>query len=128
MDCLFCKIAKKEIDSFQLYEDDFIMAFLDINPVSDGHTLIIPKKHYDDYTKVPDVLMSHIMKKAEILGDVLTKKLDSKGYHLGINYGDKQEIKHFHLHLIPTDNSNIRKPKTVFNEITKNLNITKSED
>lgn len=114
MDCLFCKIAKKEINSMELYEDDFILAFMDINPQCEGHTLIIPKEHYDDYTCIPNELMTHILKKAEMLGDALTKKLQSKGYRMIINYGNEQEIKHFHLHILP----NLKK--------TKNLDVTKT--
>ncbi len=114
MDCLFCKIAKKEINSMELYEDDFILAFMDINPQCEGHTLIIPKEHYDDYTCIPNELMTHIFKKAEMLGDALTKKLQSKGYRMIINYGNEQEIKHFHLHILP----NLKK--------TKNLDVTKT--
>ena len=114
MDCLFCNIAKKEINSMELYEDDFILAFMDINPQCEGHTLIIPKEHYDDYTCIPNELMTHILKKAEMLGDALTKKLQSKGYRMIINYGNEQEIKHFHLHILP----NLKK--------TKNLDVTKT--
>lgn len=120
MDCLFCKIAKKDINSMQLYEDDFIMAFMDINPQCDGHTLIIPKEHYDDYTSIPADVLAHIFKKAEILGDALTQKLKSKGYRLIINYGDQQEIKHFHLHILPKVNQKTNKDaKEIFESITK---------
>ena len=48
MDCIFCKIANSEIPSFKIYEDDVVYAFLDANPDSDGHTLIVPKKHFTD--------------------------------------------------------------------------------
>lgn len=120
MDCLFCKIAKKDINSMQLYEDDFIMAFMDINPQCDGHTLIIPKEHYDDYTSIPADVLAHIFKKAEILGDALTQKLKSKGYRLIINYGDQQEIKHFHLDILPKVNQKTNKDaKEIFESITK---------
>lgn len=119
MSCLFCKIAKKEINSMQLYEDDLIIAFMDINPQCEGHTLIIPKEHYEDYTEVPCEIMNHILKKAETLGNALTKKLKTKGYRLIINYGDEQEIKHFHLHILP--NLKNKKPndiKEVFEKLT----------
>ena len=120
MDCLFCKIAKKDINSMQLYEDDFIIAFMDINPQCEGHTLIVPKEHCEDYTCIPNELMSHILKKAEILGNALTKKLKSKGYRLIINYGSEQEIKHFHLHLLPNlKNKDVKDVKEVFEKLTK---------
>ena len=59
MDCLFCKIIKGEIPSYKIYEDDLVMAFLDVNPHANGHTLIIPKKHYDDYFK--NMLISYYL-------------------------------------------------------------------
>ena len=49
MDCIFCKIINKEIPSKVLYEDDLVLVIMDVNPVSDGHVLILPKKHYEDY-------------------------------------------------------------------------------
>lgn len=119
MNCLFCKIAEKEINSYELYEDDFILAFMDINPMCEGHTLIIPKNHYEDYTSVPSDVMAHILKKAEFLGNALTKKLKSKGYRLIINYGDEQEIKHFHLHILPNlKNKNVPNPEETFKKLT----------
>lgn len=119
MNCLFCKIAEKEINSYELYEDDFILAFMDINPMCEGHTLIIPKNHYEDYTSVPSDVMAHILKKVEFLGNALTKKLKSKGYRLIINYGDEQEIKHFHLHILPNlKNKNVPNPEETFKKLT----------
>lgn len=120
MNCLFCKIANKDINSMQLYEDDFIIAFMDINPQCEGHTLIIPKEHFEDYTEVSADIMNHILKKAEVLGNALTKKLKSKGYRLIINYGDEQEIKHFHLHILPNlKNKDVKDVKEVFEKLTK---------
>lgn len=120
MNCLFCKIANKDINSMQLYEDDFIIAFMDINPQCEGHTLIIPKEHFEDYTEVPSDIMNHIFKKAEVLGKALTKILKSKGYRLIINYGDEQEIKHFHLHILPNlKNKDVKDVKEVFEKLTK---------
>ena len=56
MDCIFCKIINKEIPCMNLYEDDLVLAFLDVNPDSDGHTLIIPKSHYKDVFDIPNVM------------------------------------------------------------------------
>lgn len=104
----------------QLYEDDFVMAFMDINPQCDGHALIIPKEHYEDFTVVPADVLTHIFKKAEILGNALTKKLKTKGYRLIINYGDQQEVKHFHLHILPNVGKKTSKDANeLFKQITK---------
>ena len=60
MDCIFCKIIDNEIPSYTLYEDDIVKVFLDINPNHPGHTLIIPKKHYDTFMDLPNELVTHI--------------------------------------------------------------------
>ena len=57
MDCLFCKIVNGEIPSKKIYEDDLVIGILDINPNGEGHTLVIPKKHYTDYKELPDELL-----------------------------------------------------------------------
>lgn len=104
MNCLFCKIVNGEIKSTTLYEDDFVKVIMDINPECDGHTLIIPKNHYNDFTEIPKELWEHIYKVAKKIGNELSNKLQTKGYRFVINYGDYQEIKHFHLHILPNPN------------------------
>ena len=99
--CIFCKIIKGEIPSKKLYEDDKVVIIMDINPVVDGHVLVIPKEHIVDYTEMPDDLLAHISKVAKEYGKELMRKLESKGLTLTVNYGDAQVVKHYHLHLIP---------------------------
>ncbi|MBE6139987.1 MAG: HIT domain-containing protein [Firmicutes bacterium] len=101
MDCLFCKIAKKEIDAKILFEDDLIMIIMDAFPNVDGHSLIIPKQHYETFLDIPDDLLIHIHKKAQEWGLILLKKLEKKSLTLLNNYGEAQAIKHYHLHLLP---------------------------
>ena len=101
MECIFCKIIKGEIPSYKIYEDDKIYAFLDINPYSNGHTLIIPKEHTLDITTIDTNTLNHIMDKSKDIAKLLTNKLNSDGYTLIQNNGFVQEIKHFHLHVIP---------------------------
>lgn len=99
-DCLFCKIVNKEMDAKIIYEDDLVMAFLDAYPDVSGHTLIVPKKHYDDYTTIPDEVLVHINKIAKEIGPMLMEKFNKDGLALMVNYGSRQVIKHFHLHLL----------------------------
>ena len=99
--CVFCKIAKKEIESKELYQDDFVIAIMDINPKSLGHTLIITKEHYTDYTEVPAEVLAHINRVAKRLGDALMEKLEATGMTMSVNYGSAQEVKHYHMHLLP---------------------------
>jgi histidine triad (HIT) family protein len=101
MDCLFCSIINKDIPSFKLYEDDFVYVFLDINPRENGHTLIIPKKHYLDMTDMDNEMIIHIFEVAKKIKKLLEEKLNIDGLTLVQNNGLSQEVKHYHLHLIP---------------------------
>lgn len=124
-DCLFCKIANKEAESFILYEDDDLMVILDAYPDADGHTLIIPKKHYKDIYEIPDELLLKIFNKAKELTHKLMKNLGKDAVTYVINYGDAQAIKHFHLHLIP---NYIKKEHNLSKEdVYKILNEDKDE-
>ena len=75
MDCIFCKIVNGEIPSYKIYEDEKIMAFLDINPYAPGHTLIIPKEHTLDITTISNDTLAHIMDKAKEIAALVTNKL-----------------------------------------------------
>lgn len=101
MDCVFCKIIAGEIPSYTIYEDDIVKCFLDISPDSNGHTLIIPKKHIQDLTDMDHDTWNHILKIAKMLKKELEEKLDIDGLTLIQNNGKIQEVKHFHLHLKP---------------------------
>ena len=101
MECVFCKIIEEEIPSYTIYEDDKVKAFLDINPDVNGHTLIIPKKHYKDISDIDDATLMHIMDVAKYLRSLLETKLNIDGLTHVQNNGDIQEVKHYHLHLKP---------------------------
>lgn len=101
MNCIFCKIVNGDIPSYKLYEDNDILAFLDINPVSAGHTLIIPKKHILDIMDIDDILLTKIVNKAKDIANLVNQKLNTSGFTLVQNNGSAQEVKHFHLHIIP---------------------------
>ncbi len=101
MDCIFCKIIKGEIPSYKVFEDDLVLAFLDIHPDTNGHILIIPKKHYVDIMDLDAETRNHIFEIAQTLKTKLEKNLEIDGLTLIQNNGSAQEIKHFHLHLKP---------------------------
>ena len=101
MDCIFCKISKKEIPSSILFEDELVMAIMDANPNVDGHVLIIPKKHYTDYLECDEEITLHMFHVAKELGPKIMDKLKAKSLTLLMNYGDDQQVKHVHLHLLP---------------------------
>ncbi len=96
--CIFCKIAQGEIPSTKVYEDEKFFAFLDINPESDGHTLIIPKDHYVWMQDAPDELLGE----AFVVAKKLMQKLinDKKCEFVKVKVIGK-DVPHFHIHLVP---------------------------
>lgn len=101
MDCIFCKIINGEMPSKKIYEDDLVYAFMDIDPTVDGHVLLIPKKHYTDFTELDDNIIIHMHKVRKELTKLLMDKLNAKALSISFNYGDSQVVKHFHMHLLP---------------------------
>ncbi len=103
MECIFCKITAHEIESKIVYEDDKVMAFLDVNPISAGHTLVIPKIHYENIFDISPDTLERIASIAKKLALTYEKALNVKAVNL-LNASGKeaqQSIFHFHLHLIP---------------------------
>ena len=110
MDCLFCKIIEGSIPSKTIYEDELVKVFLDINPNTNGHCLIIPKKHIVTVKEVDNILTTHILEVEKKIYDLLKEKLNIKGLTIVQNNELGQEVKHYHVHLIPRyedDNWNI---------------------
>ena len=106
-DCIFCKIAKGEIPSEKIYEDDDVFAFLDINPVSDGHTLVIPKKRFKKLDDCPPDLLGQVCSRLGKIAKAVMLAMNSDGYNLLCNNGKAagQVIDYLHFHIIPR-NSN----------------------
>lgn len=101
MDCVFCKIINGDIPSYTIYEDNIVKAFLDINPDSDGHILIIPKVHIKDIDDMDENTFTKMLEITKKLKKLLEEKLQINGLTLVQNNGDVQEVKHFHIHLKP---------------------------
>ena len=118
-DCIFCKIANGEIPSKTIYEDDIVKVYLDINPISTGHTLIIPKKHFKDLDDIDFETINYMMETAKKIKKLLEEKLGAKGIKLVQNNGVFQDVKHYHLHLIPDCNVPKKNLEEVFNLLTK---------
>lgn len=118
-DCIFCKIINGDIPCMKVYEDDVCLAYLDINPDSDGHTLIIPKKHYKDIYDIPNDTLYHIYDISKKIMDMLKEKLGCDGFTLLQNNGSIQEVKHYHLHIKPYYNDK----KSI--ELIKNKDLIK---
>lgn len=101
MDCLFCKIIEGSIPSKTIYEDELVDVFLDINPNTNGHCLIIPKKHIVTVKEVDNILTTHILEVEKKIYDLLKEKLNIKGLTIVQNNELGQDVKHYHVHLIP---------------------------
>jgi histidine triad (HIT) family protein len=101
--CVFCKIASKEADASIVYEDAEIMAFMDIRPVSEGHTLIIPKKHCVDIFDTPEELLGAAHKVTKKIAVAVKKATKADGISIVQQNGKAagQEIFHLHIHVIP---------------------------
>lgn len=101
--CLFCKIINQEIPSYTIYQDELVIVFLDIKPVSPGHCLIIPKQHRSQLEDASSDELAQIMLVIKKIAQQVADKLGSSGYNLIVNNGAVagQEIAHLHFHLIP---------------------------
>lgn len=101
MDCLFCKIINGDIPSNTIYEDELVKVFLDISPNTNGHMLIVPKKHVVTVYDIDSNLASHIIEVERKMYDLLKEKLGCIGLTVAQNNDYGQEVKHYHVHLIP---------------------------
>lgn len=100
-DCIFCKIAKGEIPSTKVYEDDQVLAFEDLNPQMPVHILIIPKKHYDNIGGgLPDAEMGYLFNTVKKIADL--KGIAESGYRVTVNTNDdaQQSVHHLHVHVL----------------------------
>ena len=120
--CIFCKIANREIESFVVYEDERVMAFLDIRPISKGHTLVIPKEHYENILEMPAELAKDLANAVKIVCEKL-KRLGAEGFNVITNVGKPagQEIMHAHIHVIPRYSKEDSKPISFGKPIECNL-------
>ncbi len=105
-DCIFCKIARKEIAVKAIVNTDKALAFLDINPVAPGHTVVIPKKHFPTILDAGDDDITAIFSAAKESAAMLKSGLNCDGFNIGLNHGKAggQAIPHMHVHVIPRFN------------------------
>jgi len=102
-DCLFCKIVAGEIPSTKVYEDEATYAFMDINPGSEGHLLVVPKRHAKDVLEIPTEDLCAVAATGQKLARRVTEVLDCDGVNLINSCGEAawQTVFHLHLHVIP---------------------------
>ncbi len=102
-DCIFCKIVEKQIPATVIYEDDEVLAFMDIGPIVKGHALVIPKRHCDPVTETPDELLAKLHIVAKRIAEAQMNGLGADGVNIMQNNGAAagQEVPHIHVHVIP---------------------------
>lgn len=117
---IFCKIINGEVPSYTIYEDEIVKVFLDANPSSCGHCLVIPKKHYVDIYDIDNDTLIYIFNIAKDISKVISDRLGCKGISFCQNNGISQEVKHFHLHIIPKyEDDKKMTNEEVYEELTK---------
>lgn len=102
-DCVFCKIATGEIPVAKIYEDEIVLAFLDIGPISDGHTLLIPKQHFERLHECPADLLGRVCSRLGTIAAAVVSGMNCDGYNVLCNNGRPagQLVGHLHFHVIP---------------------------
>ncbi len=121
MNCIFCKIIKNEISAHKIYEDEHVLAFLDISQATYGHTLVIPKKHYENLFEIDEVELQKVIVIAKKIALKLKKELNVSGINLINNNGKQagQTVFHYHIHLIPRYDESDGYNQTFINNINK---------
>lgn len=105
MDCIFCKIVAGDIPSYKVYEDDQVLAFFDILPISPGHTIVVPKKHVADVEELSDEEFSAMARASKRIGAAMLKGLEIKGYSFFLDNKSaaNQHVPHVHIHIVPRE-------------------------
>ena len=101
--CIFCALAAGEIPSFKVYEDDLVLAYLDINPFTEGHTLVIPKEHYTGLLDTPADVLKEVVARVQKVAAHLKAALPCDGFNILQNNGEAagQTVPHVHFHIVP---------------------------
>ncbi|MDE6531075.1 MAG: HIT family protein [Lachnospiraceae bacterium] len=98
-ECVFCH--KEQIKTDFVYEDEFVMAFMDMEPINEGHVLLVPKQHYLDVDEIPDELLAHLMIVSKKIVTALKEIVRPDGYSIMQNGGTFNDVGHYHLHIFP---------------------------
>ena len=103
MDCIFCKIVAGQIPCDKVYEDEHVVAFLDIAPITRGHTLMVPKSHAQDLATTPAEVVDAMMRTLKKVAPAVMRATGAPAFNVGINNGAAagQVVMHTHFHLIP---------------------------
>ncbi len=114
MECIFCNIAERNSEAEIVFENDNIISFLDIQPINYGHTLVIPKRHFDNFLTIPPEELIHLINATQYIAGAVKRSVNADGFNVISNNGDSagQSIYHFHFHIIPRFNEDFNfKPR-----------------
>jgi histidine triad (HIT) family protein len=102
-ECVFCQIIKKQALANRVYEDEQVVAFLSNRPVNEGHTLVVPKKHYENIYEISEEETAYLFKITKRVAHAVRDAMDAKGIRIVQNNGwaAGQVIFHLHVHIIP---------------------------
>lgn len=102
-DCVFCQIVNGNIDAKKVYENEHAFAFLDANPLVDGHTVVVPKSHVKRFSDLDSEIASGIFDAVQHVHEAILTALDADGTNIGLNDGEAagQAVPHTHIHVIP---------------------------
>jgi histidine triad (HIT) family protein len=100
-DCKFCRIASKEVPSFAVFEDSISFAFLDNRPLFPGHTLLVPKEHYETLADLPASLIGSFFGNMQLLASAVERGLEAEGTFVALNNKVSQSVPHLHVHIVP---------------------------
>ncbi len=136
--CIFCKIINKTIPNAIIYEDDIFLAFLDKYPINYGHSLLIPKEHFNTILEMPTNLVGKMYSLVPHISRVIINTIDGNGFNISQNNGRSanQIIPHVHVHIVPRFSiekikgqwpmrkiANIEELKTLAEKIAENIKI-----
>ena len=100
-ECPFCKIIRSEAQSYNVFEDEISLAFLDKRPLFPGHSLLIPKAHYETLIDLPAVLVGPLFQNAQLLARAMERGLKADGTFVALNNRVSQSVPHVHIHIVP---------------------------
>jgi histidine triad (HIT) family protein len=118
MSSLFSKIISGEIPAYKIYEDDVVCAFLDINPMQKGHTLVVPKVEVDDFLKLDEEMFDRVMHRVRYVAQVIKGKFNCNRVCMLV---EGYAIPHAHMHLIPTNHPNDFDKKNIYQATEEEL-------
>jgi histidine triad (HIT) family protein len=102
-DCIFCRIISGKVPAEKIFENNEVVAFLDINPVAEGHALVVSKKHFNDLPATPDDVASAMIETTKKASKAIVEVVGAEGFNVHVNTGVAagQAVKHVHFHIIP---------------------------